>query len=279
MMKVVVTGASGFIGKHLLNELSKHDIEIVAVVRDVTQLVGISDSIKIIEMDIARPTSTCIDLMEQPDVLIHLAWGGLTNYKSLNHINVELPIHFSFIRLMVDSGVKDIVVAGTCFEYGMQSGELHEELDARPNNPYGYAKDALRKQLQFLQQVSDFNLTWLRPFYIYGEDQPDNTLYSQLRLAAQRGETTFNMSGGEQLRDYLCIDEVTKKIIELSINGRNLGIVNVCSGIPISVRRLVEQWKERNGWDIELNLGYYPYPDYEPLAFWGSSDKYNRLVK
>jgi dTDP-6-deoxy-L-talose 4-dehydrogenase (NAD+) len=77
------------------------------------------------------------------------------------------------------------------------------------------------------------------------------------------------MSGGEQLRDYLPVEEVAKRIVNLSIGGDSQGVVNICSGKPISVRNLVEQWLAEQHWKIELNFGYYPYPDYEPMAFWG----------
>ncbi len=87
------------------------------------------------------------------------------------------------------------------------------------------------------------------------------------------------MSGGEQLRDYLHIDQVCSKMLTLIEQQRNLGIVNICSGTPISVRALVENWKKENNWDIELNLGHFPYPDYEPMAFWGDNTKYEELTR
>ena len=279
MMKVIVTGASGFIGKSLIKELYKQDVEVIAVVRDRNKLPELGDSIKVIEMDLSNPTSDFFDVIEPSVSLVHLAWNGLSNYESIEHIDKELPMHYNFLKSIIGLGVKNIVVTGTCFEYGLQSGKLSEEFDTKPNNPYAYAKDALRKQLQFLQSGNDFNLTWIRPFYIYGDEQPDNTLYSQLRLSVQRGDLLFNMSGGEQSRDYLHINDVVIKISKLVCAKKNLGIVNICSGLPISVRRLVEQWIDEGMWDIQLNLGYYPYPVYEPIAFWGDTKKYNKITK
>jgi len=86
------------------------------------------------------------------------------------------------------------------------------------------------------------------------------------------------MSGGEQLRDYLPVDEVAKHIVSLALVKKDTGPVNVCSGTPVSVRRLVEGWVKENGWSIRLNLGHYPYPDYEPMAFWGDSKKLSTLI-
>ena len=172
----------------------------------------------------------------------------------------------------------NISVIGTCFEYGMQSGELSESLQTRPDNPYGFAKDSLRKQLYFLKVENGFNLTWIRLFYMYGDDQASNTLYSQLRTAVNNDELIFNMSGGEQLRDYLHVDDVVLGIVNVVDRKENFGIVNICSGKPISVRSLIEQWIASNNWNISLNFGYYSYPDYEPFAFWGDNSKYLSLT-
>lgn len=268
-MRVAVTGASGFIGRHVVSELGYNQTEVVAVTRDAKRLQNLSTEVRVVEMDIAIPDEDCFIQMGCPDVLIHLAWDGLPNYKSLHHFESELPKQYQFVKSLVEAGLHSVLVAGTCFEYGMQSGSLSEVVKTCPNNPYGYAKDALRQQLELLKSTKPFNLTWGRLFYMYGEGQSSSSLYSKIKDAVLRGDTVFNMSGGEQLRDYLPVTEVARKIVRLALSGSNKGIVNICSGKPISVRRLVEQWLTENGWEIELNLGYYPYPDHEPMAFWG----------
>lgn len=268
-LKIAVTGASGFVGRHVLTELLRHETEIVAVTRDAARLRGLHESIQIVEMDIAHPASDCFEQMGQPDVLIHLAWYGLPNYKSLHHFETELPRQYQFLKTMIEAGLHSLLVTGTCFEYGMQSGPLLESMPTRPDNPYGYAKDALRRQLEFLKSVKPFSLAWVRLFYMYGEGQSSTSLYPKLREAVLRGDNIFNMSGGEQLRDYLPVEEVARQIVQLAMARRDIGTVNICSGKPISVRRLVEQWLDENNWKIELNLGHYPYPDYESMAFWG----------
>lgn len=268
-MKVAVTGASGFIGRHVLMELMGHGVEMVAVTRDATRLVELSEAVIIVEMDIARPSSDCFEQMGRPDVLIHLAWDGLPHYKSLQHFETELPRQYQFIKSLIEAGLPSLLVTGTCFEYGMQSGPLSAKLPTKPNNPYGYAKDALRKQLEFLKSVKPFNLTWARLFYMYGEEQSGTSLYPTLKEAVSRADKIFNMSGGEQLRDYLTVEEIARQIVQLAIAQRDAGPINICSGNPVSVRRLVEQWLLENNWEIKLNFGYYPYPDYEPMAFWG----------
>lgn len=268
-MKVAVTGASGFIGRHVLSALLEHEVKIVSVTRDAARLAELGEAVRIVEMDIAHATADCFEQLDRPDVLIHLAWDGLPNYKSLHHFETELPRQYHFLNSMINAGLPSLLVTGTCFEYGMQSGALSTVMPTNPTNPYGYAKDALRQQLEFLRSAKPFNLTWGRLFYMYGEGQPATSLYSKLREAVLRGDKIFNMSGGEQLRDYLPVGEIARQIVQLALAQNDMGSVNICSGAPISVRRLVEQWLYENNWEIELNLGCYPYPDYEPLAFWG----------
>lgn len=277
-MKIAVTGASGFIGQHVLAGLLECGVEIIAVTRNANRLTDLSDNVQIAEMDITSPPSNCYEQMGRPNVLIHLAWDGLPNYKSLHHFETELPRQYHFLKTMIDAGLPSLVVTGTCFEYGMQSGPLSSDILTKPNNPYGYAKDTLRKQLEFKKSLTPFNLTWARLFYMFGEGQSNTSLYPMLKDAVSRGDKVFNMSGGEQLRDYLRVEEVAHQIIKLAISQQNAGAINLCSGKPISIRKLVEKWISENDWEIELNLGCYPYPDYEPMAFWGKSENLNKIL-
>lgn len=256
-------------GRHVLAALRTHEVDIVAVTRDAARLNGIDATVSMVEMDISNPPQNCFEHLGRPDALIHLAWDGLPNYKSLHHFETELPRQYQFLKSLVEDGLSSMLVTGTCFEYGMQSGALSEEMLPQPNNPYGYAKNALRQQLQYLKSNRPFNLAWARLFYMHGEGQAATSLYPKLKEAVLRGDKVFNMSGGEQLRDYLHITEIARQTVRLAMSQRDTGIINICSGKPVSVRRLVEQWLHDNGWDIDLNLGFYPYPDYEPMAFWG----------
>jgi nucleoside-diphosphate-sugar epimerase len=272
-LKIAVTGASGFVGRYVLAELAKRKLETVAVVRDASRLKDTLAPDRIVEMDLANVGAHAFDRLGRPDILIHLAWQGLPNYKSLHHFETELPAQYRFLKNMVEAGLPSLLVTGTCFEYGMQSGPLSEAASAKPANPYGFAKDVLRQQLQSLKAVKPFNLTWARLFYVFGEGQHKASIYPQLKEAVLRGDKTFNMSAGEQLRDYLPVEEAANHIVRLATSGLDIGPVNVCSGKPVSLRNLVEGWLREKDWKINLNLGHFPYPDHEPMAFWGVRDR------
>ena len=272
-MKVAVTGANGFIGRHVLAELAKYPVEVLAISRSIDTERELPANATAVQLDMQDVSPATFAQLGAPDALIHLAWGGLPNYKSLTHFERELPLQYHFLQTLIRSGLSSLVATGTCFEYGMQSGPLSEQLPAAPNNPYGFAKDSLRQQLEYLRNIQPFALTWARLFYMYGPGQAANSLFPQLQQAVQRGDPVFNMSGGEQLRDYLPVTTVARHLVAMAMAQKDLGVVNVCSGKAISVRQQVENWLAENAWSIALNLGYYPYPDYEPLAFWGTCSK------
>lgn len=278
LLRVAVTGASGFVGRHVLRELVSRKVDVYAITRSAETLSEFQPVVNIVELDIERPISDTYAKLGKPDVLIHLAWGGLPNYKSFHHFERELPVQYQFLKSAVKAGLKNLVVTGTCFEYGMLSGPLDEKRETQPANPYGFAKDTLRRQLDYLKEAEPFSLTWARLFYIYGDGQGSGAIMSQLKDTVERGEKIFNMSGGEQLRDYLPVEEAADILVRLSLSSADNGIVNVCSGQPISIRRLVEGWVAEHNWRVELNLGHYPYPDYEPMAFWGDRRKLDRVL-
>jgi dTDP-6-deoxy-L-talose 4-dehydrogenase (NAD+) len=279
MTQIAVTGATGFIGRHVLAELAARGLEAVAATRKDDVSRPRSSHVRWVALDIAAAPERAFEQLGKPDVLIHLAWGGLPHYRARSHFEGELPAHYGFLRGLVEAGMKSIVVAGTCLEYGLRCGALSESDPTQPVTPYGFAKDALRQQLEYLQRDHPFQLTWARLFFMHGEGQAKTSLFSQLREAVERGDAAFPMSGGEQLRDYLSVGEVARYLVSLALRRENAGPVNVCSGVPRAVRGLVEQWLREHGKSIALDLGRYPYPDYEPLSFWGSRSKLDYLLE
>lgn len=272
-MKVAVTGAAGFIGRHVLAELETKLVESIALVRPSKGNACGNYKCTFVQFDLHNAPQNAYDLLGRPDVLIHLAWSDLSNVNSLHHFEQELPAQYRFLKNLIESGLRSLVVAGSCFEYGMYTGLLSENLDPQPSTAYGFAKNALRCQLEYLKTECHFNFVWARLFYLYGEGQSESSLLPQIKSAVARGDQLFNMSSGEQLRDYLPVAIAAKCLVSLALAEKGNGIYNVCSGMPISIRELVEGWIKKNGWAIRLNLGYYPDRDYEPKDFWGDPNK------
>ncbi len=274
-MKVLVTGATGFIGNYVVEELLKNKFDVIAtsILPEKEMHFSWLKKVDYIQADLNKKREDWVSFFGKPDLLIHLAWEGLPNYKELFHLERNLPNNRIFLKSLIGDGLKKFVIIGTCLEYGMQSGELREDLETMPDNSYALAKDNLRKYLEELQKTIAFDLKWIRLFYLYGKGQRPDSILSQLEAALERKEKVFNMSGGEQLRDYLPVEKVAEYIVKISMQDKVSGIINCCSGKPISIRKLVENYLAERHKSIELNPGYYPYPDYEPMAFWGSDKK------
>lgn len=282
-MKILVTGASGFIGNHVIKELltQRHDVVATCLPQDDLSNYSWSPDVKTVKFDfssISKEKINLFDRFEKPDALIHLAWQGLPNYKNRIHIEKVLFEQIYVLKNLIENGLKNITVTGTCLEYGMVSGELSEEMIPNPKTYYSIAKDTLRKYLESLQSNFQFNLKWVRLFYIYGEGQNPKSIIPQLIAAINNKESLFNMSAGEQIRDYLPVEVVAEYIVKTCTQNEIQGIINCCSGEPISIRRLVENIIKKHQASIKLNLGYYPYPDYEPFAFWGSNKKLKKIL-
>lgn len=280
--RVLVTGVTGFIGPCVINWLLRtgHSVIASSANEDKARAQLWFNDVEYIPFDLATVSSgkDYYDYFTRPDMMIHLAWEGLPNYKASFHLDGNLPRHQLFLGNLIEGGLKDLTVAGTCLEYGMQEGCLKEDGPDYPANPYAVAKKELFLFLQRLQAVSPFSLKWARLFYMYGKGQNPNSLFSQLDKALACHEPVFNMSGGQQARDYLPVETVARYLTLLALQQKLTGIVNCCSGQPVTVEQAVRDYLARNQQHIALNLGYYSYPDYEPFRFWGDTSKLKTIL-
>lgn len=262
---ILITGASGFIGPHVLQSLAERDIPYYALMRH-PPAAPLPGKGQLLLGDLQSATFPCPFTH-----CLHLAWGHLPDYKNTAHLEHELPLHQAFLQRLFAQGLKHLLVTGTCLEYGMQSGALSETSPLQPTLPYSAAKAALFHWLN--TQAPSFTLTWARLFYTFGKGQHPNSLYSQLHRAIETGQSEFDMSGGEQLRDFLPVETVADILVELLLQNKSYGAVNIGTGTPISVLTIVEHWLTLKNNDMTLNLGVYPYPAYEPMEFWADSTK------
>ena len=158
--RVIVTGATGFVGQHLVPLLLNRGHEVVAVARDEekARLFDWFDDVNFVATNLSDGTRYL--KISQGMSLIHLAWSGLPNYKSAFHFEQNLPESYEFVKSCIADGVKHVLVTGTCFEYGFRSGPIASNARAFPNNSYGFAKDILRQQLEFLLVDNPYCLQW-----------------------------------------------------------------------------------------------------------------------
>lgn len=265
-MKLIVTGATGFIGKAVVRNALARGHAVTAPVRDVgkaRQIFGTQDRLTL---------QTCTGLGDIPleggGRLIHLAWREVGKYADPANLTANLAEQFDFLKRAADEGIDDLTVAGTCLEYGLQEGTLSEEGSCRPVTYYGLAKLTLLRMLEIAQQQGmDFRLKWLRYFYAYGPGQRPQALLSQLDAALMRGDESFNMSPGDQSRDFIHVDTVAQNTVSAALQDSVTGPINVGNGQGRQVLEMARHLLAARGREIRLNTGHYPYASYEPFSF------------
>ena len=277
-MKIAVTGATGFIGCHVRTTFAQTDHDIILVVRHAEKVGDKSAKERIVEADLNQERTDWFAVFGEPDAVLHLAWGGLPDFMDNYHVDIELPMQLKFLKALIDSGLKKLVVTGTCYEYGLSSGALAESQETHPNTPYGIAKDRLRKALFEIQSMQDFELTWARIFYPYGEGQSEKSIYSQLKRAILCNEKEFLMGSGMQVLDFIEVDRVAQVLVELVIAKSGVGVINLGSGQPKSVIEFVNELILRANSDVVPIIGVVADREYESFSFWSDNRKLDELI-
>lgn len=274
--KILVTGAGGYIGRHVVTNLCDRSVEVLAVSRS-TQ--DVDDRATKINMDIFAPVSRNIyQELGEPDVCIHMAWKDGFVHQSDSHMEM-LSSHYTFLKNMMEGGLKHLVVLGTMHEVGYHEGAIDENTPCNPISMYGIAKDALRRSTILLAQKYQVTLQWLRAYYIYGDDKRNNSIFAKLVLAEEAGQETFPFTTGKNQYDFIHVDELARQIAAVSLQSEVDGIINCCSGQPMSLADKVESFIKENGFKIRLEYGAYPDRPYDSPAVWGDATKIKKIIR
>lgn len=272
-MRVVVTGASGYIGRHVVDALIKMHHEVIAV--DMINK-GINTDATFLSLDIF--SDDIYNKLGRPDACIHMAWKDGFNHASDAHMGM-LSKHYAFIKNMIDGGVKYLSVMGTMHEIGYYEGCVDENTPTNPLSMYGIAKNALREASLLLADKSDTALMWLRAYYILGDDSNNNSIFTKITQMEHEGKASFPFVSGKNKYDFIHVDELAKQIATASTQSEITGIINCCSGKPVSLADKVNEFIEKNHYSIRPDYGKFPERPYDSPAIWGDNTKINLIME
>lgn len=274
-MRILVTGANGFMGHGVIKELSESGNTIIA--SDFTDFTYDYENVTSMAgnlFEINNPYT----YFEEPNILVHLAWRDGFKHGSENHI-LDLPKHYEFLKQMVGSGIEKLVVLGSMHEVGFHEGSINENTSCNPLSLYGIAKNALRQMTELLVKNTETKLQWVRGFYIVDNTVKGCSIFSKIMQAAVDGKRTFPFTSGINQFDFLDYGIFCKQVASIVLNNTDFGIINACCGKPESLASRVERFIKENNLNIKLEYGAFPDRPYDSLAIWGDNSKIERIMQ
>ncbi len=272
-MNLFVTGATGFVGSHFLNILLNNGHTVFALKRNQNK-----PRRKLINQPLwctGKLTDDWSKQLKKCDVFVHLASAGvnrdMNDWDYCFEVNVNQSI--DLWKSAIDNGIKKFLICGSCFEYG-KSGEEYEYLppnaELKPIGAYGTSKAISSIAALGLARTFELKLVVSRLFHTYGEGEALTRFWPRL-LKASFDNEDFPMSKGEQIRDFMPVEDVSKKLYNIVTSLSELpsgGIVkNIGTGVPVSLLDFAtKEWNKRNSKGI-LIPGSIPYREKEIMRY------------
>ena len=278
-MKILIAGATGFIGRNVLLRLLKqnHSISIIQSSNKNNLFDNQLDEkiiFNILKNDNFEKKLHDLNI-KKFDCLLFFFWADLPNYNSHTIHKKNYLVSKKFIDFLFKEGLKKIYTAGTCYEYLGYSGEVNEDLKINTKLPYPYYKNKLRSYLnkKYNNRYS-IKSSWIRIFYVYSKEQKESSLVPQLH---KKNYKNIDINSSSRIIDISHVNTHVKLIIKILCSKKSFKVVNCCSGKPISIKRFVLHYIKRHNLKINVKFRDNKKRNYE-TDFWGSNKLLNRII-
>jgi len=266
-MKVLMTGATGFVGRQILKVLVERGFFVKVLIREPSRLDS-NQNLKNVEICVINdvfntPPEQLNQLVSGFNLMIHAAWNVepksyLTSSKNIDSLKGTLDL----ARAFFDSGGQKFVGIGTCAEYDLTSNDIDTCTPLMPKSLYAACKLSVFQVISEISRLLDKDFVWCRLFYLFGEGEQQHRLVPYIRRQLEAGEEVL-LSQGDQIRDFLNVRTAAESIVKVAL-GRKSGVENICSGVGITVRDLAESIADEYGRRDLLRFGARPDNLFDP---------------
>ena len=273
--KIAIIGGTSFIGTKLIFLIPKNKFKIIATYNNKKNIVK-NKKITWKKLNLNKKKKNYFKYLNSPDIVINLAWPDIPQYLLKRHLKtfiLQKRLNYN----LVNNGLKNLIILGTCYEYGKISGKLNEGIKPKPIIPYAKAKFELFKSIIKLKKKKSFKLSWLRPFFVYGNNKKRKTLFSLLKDYEKNRIEKLEVCG-ELVRDFVPINYLCKSILKIIDLNDDIGLLNICTGRPMKLKKFVKININDGKKFSKIKMNGKNPNSFEPKKFWGCNKKLKKVL-